>query len=187
MGRYTDLMVDLETLDNGPRSCVVSIGVAAFRLDTFSLPESTDDNTFYRRIDAANSAEHGTIGADTVLWWLKQSEEARQQLYDEDLERVALHRALYDLQLFIDEQTVGQKTVRVWGNGASFDNVILRSAYESCGLVPPWQFWNDRCYRTLKALHRDVKFERTGPHHHALWDAYSQAEHLVRIFNERGL
>lgn len=182
--RYTDLMVDLETMDTGPNAVIASIGVIRFNLhDTLPGELDVDRHGFYRRVDLRSSAETGTIGADTVLFWLKQGDEARQQLYSEDLERNSLMAALRDFQLFVDEETVGQGKVHVWGNGAAFDNVILRQAYENLGLVAPWQYWGDRCYRTVKALNRGVKFERTGPHHHALWDAFSQAEHLLRIVN----
>jgi hypothetical protein len=73
--------------------------------------------------------------------------------------------------------------VNVWGNGAAFGNVILRSAYAACGLLPPWEFWNDRCYRTLKNLRPDIKLERSGTHHNALDDAITQAEHAVVILS----
>jgi len=42
-------------------------------------------------------------------------------------------------------------------------------------------FWNDRCYRTMKAQHRDVDFVRLGTFHNALHDAESQAEHLLAM------
>lgn len=71
----------------------------------------------------------------------------------------------------------------VWGNGASFDNVILRGAYARNSTPAPWAWWNDRCYRTIKALHREVPMERLGTHHNALDDAISQALHLIRMLN----
>lgn len=69
----------------------------------------------------------------------------------------------------------------LWGNGSDFDNVILASAYRSCNLEVPWKFWNNRCYRTVKALRPDIKIHRSGTYHNALDDAVSQAEHLMRM------
>lgn len=71
--------------------------------------------------------------------------------------------------------------IRVWGNGAAFDNVILASAYRRVTAGTPWQYWNDRCYRTVKALHPDVPMQRTGDHHNALDDAISQAHQLIAM------
>lgn len=80
-----------------------------------------------------------------------------------------------------------REETRVWGNGAAFDNVILRRAYERTSresMKAPWPHWNDRCYRTIKGLYgHQVKIERTGTHHHALDDAASQARHLIRMLN----
>lgn len=45
----------------------------------------------------------------------------------------------------------------------------------------PWPHWNDRCYRTLKAMRPDVKMERTGTHHNAVDDATSQARHALAL------
>jgi hypothetical protein len=68
--------------------------------------------------------------------------------------------------------------MRLWGNGASFDNAILAHAYARCGATPPWKFWNDRCYRTVAALTATPR-QQGGTHHNALDDARSQAEHLI--------
>ena len=73
------------------------------------------------------------------------------------------------------------KHLYVWGNGAAFDNAILSTAYDICDWPQPWMFWNDRCYRTMKAQHRDVDFVRLGTYHNALDDAESQAEHLLAM------
>lgn len=51
----------------------------------------------------------------------------------------------------------------------------------AAGLEQPWAFWNDRCYRTLKAR-SELKIARTGTHHNALDDAKSQALHLITIW-----
>ena len=80
-------------------------------------------------------------------------------------------------------QDADKKAVRLWGNGASFDNAILSTAYELCELetVQPWRFYNDRCYRTVKSLYPEVAMVRTGTYHNALDDAESQALHLLAM------
>ena len=78
---------------------------------------------------------------------------------------------------------LGDQNALVWGNGAAFDNVILRRAFERLGLDTPWSHWNDRCYRTIKNLAPAIVLERFGAHHSALDDAVSQTLHLQRIFS----
>lgn len=160
-------MIDLETLGKTPGSIVVALGAVKFG------PEGLGE-TFYSRIDAASCERLGMrMDVSTVEWWLKQEDEARQEIVKpgRPVEEVLNHYAYW----------MGSQNLAVWGNGATFDNVILADAYRRAGIALPWNFWNDRCYRTLKALRDDVKIERTGTHHNALDDARSQAEHAVRI------
>lgn len=159
----THVMVDLETADNVPTSAIVSIGAVIF---AGKLPR----DTFYVAVDLQSSLTAGlTISADTMEWWGKQSPEARA-VFD-DPARVTLREALARFASFMP------KDAKVWGNGASFDNAILATAYRLCGLPLPWEFWDDRCYRTVAAhLPRRVQ---QGTHHNALDDAISQADHLT--------
>jgi exodeoxyribonuclease VIII len=174
------VMLDLETMGTGPSAAVVAIGAIAFDLTDTG---GTMGPTFYQTIGLANAmASGGQVDAGTVLWWLRQSDEARavfQQGQDGDATEhawVLVRFAEYMSNLGTDPQRV-----RVWGNGASFDNVILACAYRRAGLALPWNNFNDRCYRTIKAMQPDVKLQRTGTHHHALDDAIAQARHLIQL------
>ncbi|MCZ5895950.1 3'-5' exoribonuclease, partial [Escherichia coli] len=59
---------------------------------------------------------------DTIKWWLKQSREAQSAIMTDE---IPLDDALLQLREFIDENS-GEFFVQVWGNGANFDNTILR-------------------------------------------------------------
>ncbi|EHZ9774842.1 3'-5' exoribonuclease, partial [Salmonella enterica] len=112
------LMVDLETMGNGPYAPVISIGAVFFDLKTgetgedFSVNISLESSMRYRaRPDAS-----------TILWWMEQGEDARKSLTNDTQE---LSTALSWLSDFIAKHA-NPKFVQVWGNGASFDCVILR-------------------------------------------------------------
>ena len=77
----------------------------------------------------------------------------------------------------------------MWGNGATFDNVILRSSYKAIGQEAPWKFYDDRCYRTLKSLANIpmVQIDEATPHF-ALDDARVQAQHVTeQVLAQHGL
>lgn len=170
---YSNVMLDLETMGNGPNAAIVAIGAVCFDIEGTQISH----DGFYARIDLASAMQAGgVIDASTITWWLQQSDAARAEITADD--RQPITQALTAFAHWIDTHTDGAE---LWGNGASFDNVILRSAYQRAGILPPWAWWNDRCYRTLKALHRDVPIERFGDHHNALDDATTQAIHLLRI------
>ena len=168
-----DVMLDLETMGNGPQAAIIAIGAVEF-----DIPAQQVGERFYTVIDLESAvACGGVMDASTVLWWLKQSDAARAA-FDRGGDHIAVA-----LQQFAGwmENRAKRDDVRVWGNGAAFDNVILASAYRRNGTAQPWQFWNDRCYRTVKAQHPAVKMQRNGTHHNAVDDAESQARHLIAM------
>ena len=174
-----DVMVDLETLGTQPGAAVVAIGAVFFNRD-----KSYVGPRYYTTIDIKSITAYG-FGVDgaTVEWWLGRSQEAREALLKDPQKLIP---ALMEFAHFVTDDIDGgvEEDVRVWGNGAAFDNVLLRAVYERLDLNPPWRWWNDRCYRTLKK-ERDPASElapkREGVHHHALDDALFQTYHLLNM------
>ncbi|MDV7397059.1 3'-5' exoribonuclease, partial [Arthrospira platensis SPKY1] len=70
----------------------------------------------------------------------------------------------------------------LWGNGADFDNPILKSCYAAIDADVPFKPWAGRCYRTVKNIPGMPKINRNhGTHHNALDDARNQALHLIEM------
>lgn len=168
-----DVMLDLETMGNGPRAAIVAIGAVVFDPDTAQLGQF-----FYRPVSLESSVRMGgEMDPATVLWWLQQPDAARALFALPCAQQLPV--ALQDFSSWL--HSVAGDRPRIWGNGAAFDNVILAQAYRACGLDQPWRFSGDRCYRTVKAMHTNVPMAREGIHHHALDDAISQATHLMAM------
>ena len=168
-------MVDLETLGTKPGSAILSLGAVVFDKN------GPTGSVFYCAIELQSCVAVGlTIDPKTIGWWMGQSAEAREVFRDPD--SYPLFGALESFEDFCVQHSDDLKNLEIWGNGANFDNSLLGAAYDACGLTPPWMFWNDRCYRTLKAMYPHIQMtERTGTHHNALDDAISQARHLVQL------
>lgn len=180
---YTHLMVDLETMGSGPDAPIVSIGAVYFDPSTGNTGAE-----FYQVVSLESSMSFGMKpDASTIQWWLKQSSEARSAILVD--EALGLRETLELLADFIAENAAnGSHTVQLWGNGCSFDNVILRRAYtltETPFAVP---FWNDRDVRTMVELGKsvginpryDIPFE--GDMHNALSDARHQVKYVSAIW-----
>lgn len=168
------VMIDLETLGRRAGCSILSIGAVAF--DTTGLgPE------FYTVVDRASCQAHGLHeDENTVAWWNKQSAQAQTVLEQAATNGQPLADALAELTTFLGG--LGSlKKLKVWGNGADFDNAILTACYAAVGRELPWDFWNNRCYRTIKGLRPQVKLARQGTYHNALDDAKSQATHAVQL------
>ena len=170
-----DIMVDLETLSSAPDAAIVAIGAVTF--NDGSIPAKDFVRQTFSMTIHARSAQitGGRISGETVAWWLQQPEAARLALFDDPK---TMTEALAGFSQWVKRQG---ETPRLWGNGASFDNVVLRAAYDRAMMDAPWEFRSDRCYRTLKVLRPDIAFEPYGTHHNALDDAFAQATHAERI------
>lgn len=176
-----NVMVDLETLGLVPGCAIVSIGAV-----WFGEVAGVGQTGLYATVSRESNKIAGLHEDEaTLAWWDRQSHQARQVLFDADRAlAMPLPAALLWLNSFIAK---AGPDVCVWGNGVDFDNAILAAAFRACGLTPGWNFWNNRCYRTLKNLHPDIELKREGVHHNALDDARTQAEHAVRILRARTL
>ena len=173
------LMIDLETMGKNPDAPIISIGAIFFDPQTGDMgPE------FSKTIDLETAG--GVIDRDTIKWWLKQSREAQSAIMTDE---IPLDDALLQLREFIAENS-GEFFVQVWGNGANFDNTILRRSYERQGIPCPWRYCNDRDVRTIVELGKAIDFDaRTaipfeGERHNALDDARYQAKYVSAIWQK---
>lgn len=183
------IMIDLESLDTGPRSVVTQVGIIAFPLD--------DPETEMRRISEYLPVQpqielERTISFDTVLWWLKQDEAARSKLLESagnDMEVLlsfvrSIHRKLSDLI-----RTVGENNVEIWARGPQFDVVNLESLFIDCGLAAPWKYSTVMDIRTAMRLagvdKGDVDASGLIPHI-AIEDCKFQIRCYIETIRHRG-
>lgn len=180
---YVHVMVDLETMGKKHNAPIVAIGAVVFDPATGSIGES-----FYKVVCLESSVNWGAvIDPSTVIWWLKQSSEARSAIVNDDA--IPLLDALLQFREFVSDNVAGgSKKAQVWGNGASFDNSILRSSYDCIAEDYPWEYWNDRDVRTMVELGQAISFDPKttipfeGSRHNALADAIHQARYVSAIW-----
>ncbi|MDE4606997.1 3'-5' exoribonuclease [Klebsiella pneumoniae] len=180
---YVHVMVDLETMGKKHNAPIVAIGAVVFDPATGSIGES-----FNKVVCLESSVNWGAvIDPSTVIWWLKQSSEARSAIVNDDA--IPLQDALLQFREFVSDNVAGgSKKAQVWGNGASFDNSILRSSYDCIAEDYPWEYWNDRDVRTMVELGQAISFDPKttipfeGSRHNALADAIHQARYVSAIW-----
>jgi len=179
-----NVMIDLETLGTRPGCTILSIGAVGFSPESSVLHSAP----FYSVISRASCKNAGLHeDPQTVAWWSRQSEQARQVLNEAnewagekpENSDTSLFRVLWRFDRWLSQFNLSD--VKIWGNGSDFDNAILAAAYAALGMEQPWPFWNNRCHRTLKSLCPQVDIRRgTGTHHNALDDASAQADQAIR-------
>lgn len=164
-----DIVIDLETLGTKPGCTILSIGACT------TGREKVD--TFYGTICRGSCQAVGLIeDQETYDWWMEQDPVIRMETFSQQ----------YDLPFILDKFSNWMKSfkapVNVWGNSPAFDCGILTAAYKAVGEdVPPWNYTEERDFRTVTALF--PQFPRVVPvcKHHALEDAIAEAATLAPI------
>ncbi|MEK8816926.1 3'-5' exoribonuclease [Escherichia coli] len=176
------LMIDLKTMGTNTNAPIVVIGAVFFDPQTGEIGP-----VFYIVVSLTDAMNTGAVpDGGTIEWWLKQSSEARAAILTD---QVKLKDALSRFREFINEYS-DEKFVQVWGNGATFDNAILRTSYERLDIPCPWRYYNDRDVRTIVELGKTIDFDaRTvipfeGVRHNALDDARYQAKYVSAIWQK---
>ncbi len=185
------VMLDIECMGvtNTWAAPVVSIGAVYFDGIQQRLGRCT-----YRVVSLSSELDAGAMpDADTILWWLGQSPEVRQAATSGRAQNgktvaIEFNRYLSDLavQEYGDPLIDSEFPVSLWGNGANFDQPVLRGMFHRHKVEPLWSFRHERCYRTFKALapHTHRVYELGQTQHHALHDAIAQAKHVLNIWKE---
>lgn len=169
------LMIDLETMGAAFNAPIVTIGACFFDPDTGEIGPK-----FYRAIDMDDAFRFGRVDGNTVKWWMKQSDAAREAAIKGEAQ---LGTALEDLSAFYARG----RNAQPWGNGATFDITILEHAYARClGTKAPWDFWNVRDVRTIVEIAKGIcerpRVFGKGTAHNALDDAVFQAEYVSQMW-----
>lgn len=170
MINQTHLMLDLETMDNGPTAAVVAIGA---RLFTAEGP----GKGFETFIDPNLAIHFGTVSPDTMDWWSKQP--ARELVFGGKADPAS---AVHKLIQFVHEH----RPDTVWANSPSFDCVISRHLFKQVQMKFPFHYRDERDVRTMLALGRDLGVDLGDcweglTAHSPLDDSTAQAKAVARV------
>lgn len=169
-----NLMIDVESMGKKPDAALVAIGAVFFDEHSGLIGD-----TFYRTIHLATSVGLGfKIEPATVLFWLGQSDEARNAIL---FNAVHVEDAMSDFADWVKAKGPAKGDLRIWGCSPSFDCIKVQAHIEACDLEVPWFYWAERDYRTIRERNKIVpEAERVGLHN-AMHDAMHQANHLIAI------
>ncbi len=166
-------MLDFETLSTDNMPALLSIGAVAF--DVYSVNNFKE---FYRNINIQSSIDlGGTVSASTFLWWLNQSNDARQTIIKQE-NPINIKTVFEELNEFCKEN----KIKYVWSHGATFDIIIAENYFNKLGIKVPWMYYNAKDTRTLFDLTKITRTKFEGIKHNALDDAKMQAIDVCRCY-----
>lgn len=182
-----NIMLDLETMGIEPGCAIVAIGAVKF--DT---AHGMYDRPFYSNVSLKSCTDKGlTIDPSTVMWWLKQSEEARTALLSNTHE---LKKVLTEFAMWAEQDADSDAPSRsidpwtsLWCCGTDFDIPILKVAFRVCNKHWPFDFGGYRDVRTMRNLDIEAAgIDRNGLHN-ALEDAKFQAAQVIAVARALGV
>jgi len=181
--RYSNVMIDLETLGTGDDAMVISIGAVGFELELTTKEGDQLSRGFEIAIDPLIAV--GEIDASTAIWWMHQSKEAQDSTFSGANKGISSQRALLFLDNYLHNYTIG-KDVRVWANGPTFDLTKLERLFKKFEMPLPWKYSAGRDVRTMRQLDYeldlDAELPEEGVGHNCLDDAIWQAKYMINIF-----
>lgn len=166
-----NLMLDFETLGNKPDTAVLSLGAVVFDKDKVLA-----EKLWIFNVDGQLEAKR-SVKMDTLIWWLTKSTKAKE-VFDRSKDGLMIREFVPQFIKFCEPYS----GLRVWGNGATFDVSIIENILDLSRTKPPWQFYNIRCYRTMKSCFGIDKRDIKNISHDALQDAKEQAQCLIEYW-----
>jgi len=151
-GINENVMIDCETMSTAGNAAVLQIG--AVRFNMYGLDEEFEVN-----ISLEDLIKHGCdVSASTILWWLGRSTSARVALIEGQSRAVTIKSAMDSLTDFL--MPVPWLETAVWGNDPSADNRWIMELCSKVGTPIPWEYYNNRCYRTFCAERKYMGIKR---------------------------
>lgn len=174
------LMVDIETMGDMFNSPIISIGAVEFDILTGKTYRE-----FYMPVSLKSSLDLGTKpNADTILWWMKQSDDARKTITEN--KSFNIQYVLKEFRDFIYE--LKPENLQIWGNSNSFDLGIIANSFGLLGQDIPWKYSLERDVRTLVSFKPEIKEKYKnnfkGIQHHPISDCKNQIGCCSEIYND---
>jgi hypothetical protein len=171
-------MIDIETLDTGPSSVVLTVGACKF--DPHSSEPPTEKRLW--RPEVEDQLQQGrTASEETLEWWAKQDQGVRESTFTET-GRISVIEFFKDLNKYL----VGVD--KVWCQGPQFDMVILEDLYKQYQHHCNWAFWQIMDCRTIfNMMPKDPRKAVQKNLHSADDDAYWQAVCVQQCYQAFGV
>ena len=177
----TVVVVDLETLGLKNYSPLLTIGACAIDLET------GNELHFEQHIALGEEAVR-SADPQTLLWWLAQSDAARMAIVNGQKNACGYASALQQFGDWLGLLKTSAWTI--WGNNAEFDLGKLKYHAALECIPTPWNYRQERCYRTLNAIYghlitqlEDMELSEGLVRHVALDDAIYEARRLRLLLN----
>lgn len=183
------LMLDIESLDLGPRPVITQIALVPYDLEEDELLDKKSFVEYLPIQPQLDMATPRTISASTIVWWMQQSDEARARFENN------LGDDMFDLQWvaknFADSfrriTANGTIPYTLCAKGPQFDVVAVETLLGELGVDVPWD--SNQEYEWVEDLRTLLRHHRINAHdvpvpegfikHVAYWDCRAQIDQYL--------
>lgn len=159
----THILLDIEALGMRPGSAIIELGAVEF------FP---DAGTLGRSFEAMIKPQAPfTADLDTLAWHRQKATWPRPFADGAH----AIGSALVEFEDWLAD---GGEVEAFWAWGATYDFPLLTAAYDFTGSPQPWQYWQQRCARSVWQLAFGDRRHDPRPHR-AVEDAKAAAVDLM--------
>lgn len=175
--KFSNVMIDFETLATVPHAVVLQLGWAFFQADP--APERHRMETGQVLFSVPHQVkQRRELNIDTWNWWLRQEPTLFRKLLEGTFSiPEALAKFDEAWKMFADFDC------KIWGNGANFDEPIMSNLYRTNGMKMPGHFSASRCVRTIKAICPLVPYVKSTTLHDGESDAIAQAQFVQNCYD----
>jgi len=174
------IMLDIETKGNTSNALVVSISAVIFDMSSKDIGDK-----FEIGLNEEQQLEKGAvIDQETLDWWEQQSKEAKEML--DRLEKVDINEALEKFNNWIKDNFSAPSKIKLWGNGATFDNVIVENLYKRHGIKFAIPYYCHKDVRTLTyaAKLNTFAYKFEGVKHNGIDDCLHQINYCQDAYHK---
>lgn len=171
--RFTDVMIDIETLDTEPTAVILSIAARAFNIATGEVCQ----DEFYRTIKIDEQVRQGrTTSIETTLWWGSQAQNVQDEAFKEEEN---LTNVFHLLRLYVRKYST--PTTLFWARPPRFDFSIIKNALGAD--LPLWDHTCERDVRTyVWANPKQSPIRLHVPTHIAYQDVDDQIKEVCQVY-----
>lgn len=168
------LMIEIEAMDDKPTAAILAVAAAFFNPKTGEVGK-----TFYRRISLDDAIKNGgTVSAEMIAWYLKQSADTREKLLSEHCQDTEM--AMYDFFDFVNTNMT-PLAIKVWYGCPSLRSAVLRTAMNRFG-GEGFEYGNEQSVVTINELAKSLglNMESIIPYSESK-NAYDQVVYNIKV------
>lgn len=167
-----NVVVDLETASFRPDGAIIAIG---------AVIAGNPDSKFFQTISLANCTAIGRhVDMEVMQWWQTQPEHLWARMFGGTH---TLKDVLVEFNNWLKQVCPDPEYLRIWGNGAMFDNTLLVESANAVQVDMHWNYRSHMCYKTIRTLYRKTfdAWLKANPFEGTPHDPVADARHEAKF------